>query len=483
VEKQNQLGIYIHPQGATVVCLGSQGGKRSVEDCFSVALEEHQENDWKLLASLIARRCTENQLQFSDTAVAVDCALFMQHIVHSNFTDDRQINSTVRFDTEEALATDISDQALSFVVNCSDDNGSELTVFTAQKRILSEILTALQQNNIDPVTIEPDINCLAVFISENAKWQSNRRPLYALLSGKNGYLLAFRSDTKASYMRTFFVGDSDRNELLKRELILTAALLVNETDSVNSLNLVDSAGLIDLKKLQKHLGMETCLYDLKLALDSEGKFTENCDDVVAFATAYGAVLAARKQAAQINFRSDFSPYQGKKVKLQKTLKILSISLSVLLLSLGLYLHLKLFQIQRYKSKIRDKLAKDYLVVMAGEKSLPSKIKQALSKLGTEYRSIEAENKGILSLTGEKAVSARLQLLLEAFNECAKAADLSIDSVSITSKSISISGSTSNRPNTQKLRDALKKTNLGALQENLQVKGDRDNFNITIFPEK
>jgi len=483
VEKQNRLGIYIYPQGATVVCLGDEGKQMSIKACFSVSLEEHQENDWGLLASLVAQGCARESLDFSGSAVAIDCALFMQHIVRSEFTDDKQIKSTIRFDTEEALATDVSDQAISFLVNSSDKNGSELTVFTAQKRILSEILTSLQQHNIDPVTIEPDVNCLAAFINENAKREGNRHPLYALLSGKNGYLLAFRPGAQAYFMRTFFVGDSDRNELLKRELTLTKALLVNEPESVNLINVVDSSGLIDLQKLEKHLGIETCLFDLKLAVDSEGEFIDNCDDVVTFANAYGAVLAAGKESARINFRNDFSPYQGTKVKLQKTLKILIISLSVLLLSLGLYLHLKLFQIQRYRSKICDKLAKDYMVVMVDEGRNVSRTKDALRRLRKEYRRIESENKGILSLKGKKAVSARLQLLLEAFNECARAADLSIDSISITSKSISISGSTSNRPNTQKLRNALKKRNLGTLQEKLQVKADRDNFNITISPDK
>ncbi len=78
--------------------------------------------------------------------MALDCAMFMQHNVHSEFSDPKRIAATVRFDTEEALATDITDVAIAFRITSSDDSGSNLTVFTAQRKVLSDVLGALQRS-------------------------------------------------------------------------------------------------------------------------------------------------------------------------------------------------------------------------------------------------------------------------------------------------------------------------------------------------
>ena len=164
MEGQNYLGIYLSKAAATVVCLKSQGRSYNVLGCFSVSAEGAEEQNPQVLAGLIAQGCAERELKFSEVAVALDCAMFMQHNVNSEFDDPKQIAATIRFDTEEALATDISDVAIAFSITSSDQTGSGVTVFTAQRKVLSDILLALQSNNIDPVTIEPDVNCLSRFI-------------------------------------------------------------------------------------------------------------------------------------------------------------------------------------------------------------------------------------------------------------------------------------------------------------------------------
>ena len=99
------------------------------------------------------------------------------------------------------------------------------------------------------------------------------------------------------------------------------------------------------------------------------------------------------------------------------------------------------------------------------------------------RQIENVKKGLLSVTGEESVSAKLTLVLEAFNKAAEKTSLSVDSVAITSKSISIAGETSSRDNTLKLFEAIKAGGLEILQQRLDSKAGRDNFRITVVPKK
>jgi len=298
--------------------------------CFSVSLEEQDQPSPQVLASLIAQGCLEKKWSFSEVAVALDCAMFMQHSVHSDFNDPKQIAATIRFDTEEALATDITDAALAFEITSTGKSGSELTVFTAQRKVLSEVLLSLQQHNFDPVTIEPDVNCLSRFIAAKASSAESQQPgtLFGILSGRNGYLIAPPVSTgaglqKASTARTFLVGPTqDRGALLTREVLVTAAL-VGGGEPINRLKVFDSAGAVDHRQLSEKLSIEADGVDL-LASEAESRTTADCADAVDFAIAYGAALAHSEKGHHVNFRDDFSPFQGKKIKLQKALKLAAI---------------------------------------------------------------------------------------------------------------------------------------------------------------
>ncbi len=244
MEAKNYLGIYLSKDTATVVCLGPQGRDHNVLGCFSVSAQEQAEQKHQELATLIAQGCAERELQFSEVAVALDCAMFMQHDVHSEFKDPKQIAQTVRFDTEETLATDISDIAIAFKITSSDQTGSALTVFTAQRKILSDVLLSLQSNNIDPVIVEPDVSCLSRFIARNVSLPEDSQPLFGVLSKRSGYFVVpGSSDSKeTSLMRTFLVGPTRaRTELLAREVSVTTALLENE-EPINCLKAFDSTG-------------------------------------------------------------------------------------------------------------------------------------------------------------------------------------------------------------------------------------------------
>ncbi len=481
VEPQSYLGIYIGRNTATAVCLGSQGRDRTILGCFSVSTEQDEQPSPQALATLIAEGCAERQLKFAEVAVALDCAMFMQHNVSSEFTDPRQIASTVRFDTEEALATDIADVAIAFEITSTGQTGSKLTVFTAQRKVLSDILGALQSNNIDPVTIEPDVRCLSRFISRNEPLAADLHPLFCILSGLSGYFIALPQSQKAPTMRTILLGPAqDRTDLLAGQIPVTAAL-VDVDQPIDCIKVFDSTDSVNNHRLSEKLNIEADSIDLAASVAAAPETLADCADTVDFAIAYGAALCYLEKTQTINFRNDFSPYQGKKVRLQKVLKVLSISVAVLVLAAGLYLQVQLLQKNKYRNRLHEKFEKQYSAVMFGEK-MPGKIKDAKGELGKAKRRIERVKSGQLSLTGEEAISAKLTLVLEAFNKCAAQTDLNIDSISITTRAITIAGDTSSKKNTLKLFETIKKSGLEILQQRLDSKAGRDNFRITVEPE-
>ena len=487
MEPQNYLGIYISRDTATVVCLTLIGRGGKVLGCFSVSVEEQEQASPQALASLIAQGCAERNLGFSEVSVALDCAMFMQHSVHSEFNDLKQIAATVRSDTEEALATDITDVALAFEITSSGQAGSESAVFTAQRKILSEILLSLQQHNLDPVTIEPDVNCLSRSIAAKASSAESQQPgtLFGILSRRNGYLIAPPASTgggsqKASTTRTFLVGPTqDRGALLTREVLVTAAL-VGDGESINCLKVFDSAGTVDYRQLSEKLSLDKIGGVDWLASEAESRTTADCTDAVDFAIAYGAALAHLEKGRHVNFRDDFNPFQGKKIKLQKTLKIAAICVTALLITIGLHYQIQLFKENQVRRALSKKFSENYSAVMSVQE--PPDKAGALRKLGSELRRIKDAKKGLITIKGEKSISSKLTLVLAAFNKCAKQTNLNIKSITFTARDIIITGDTSSRQNTQKFFNAVRNNGLEILRPSYDSKGGRDGFSITVVPK-
>lgn len=475
---QNYLGIYLSRDSATVVCLGLEGSKTNVLGCFSVSIEEPELQTPAELARLVAEGCASRQLQFSEAVVALDCSMFMQHDIHSEFSDPKQVAATIRFDAEEALAMDITELAIAFKIISTDQTGSELGVFTAQRKVLSDILLSFQRNNIDPVAIEPDVNCLSRYIGQNVPFGGGSHRLFCVLSRRNGYFISFADSHQSSAVRTFLVTSAqDRSELLAREVPVTVAL-AGTNEPISEIKVFDSSGRAGYEQLGEQFGIEAGSVELAGAAGVSEEALGALTDHVDFVIAYGAALCGAERGESVNFRSYFMPYQGRKVRLQKAVKLLSIAVGVLILAVGLYFQMQLFQKNRYRKQLRAKFERQYSAVMFGK--APPKSNPA-QKLARELRRIRDVKSGQLSVTGEESVSAKLTLVLEAFNKCAAQTNLNIDSISITTNTISITGDTSSRRNTLKLFEAIEGGKLDVLTQRLDAKGGRDNFRITVAP--
>lgn len=478
VEAQNYLGIYISRDNATVVCIGPQGHEHRILGCFSVTADA-QEGLTAQLARLIADECAERIPNYRDceVGVALDCAMFMQHSVRSEFTDPKQIAATVRFDTEEALSTNISDVALAFETASTNQNGSQLTIFTARQDVLSDILLSLQSHNIDPVTIEPDVHCLARFVEQKVSFSDDSGCLFSLLSAHKGYFIAFSKTRQTPAVRTFLVaGRQNRSDLLAREITVTSAL-AGGPQPLRRARIFDSQGSVDCGQLAERLGMEVQGFDPAAAAGAETDLPLDHADRVGFAAAYGAALAHLEKTQTINFRNDFMPYQGKKMRLQKMAKLLSIALTILVFAIGIYFHAELFRTGKARRALRNKLKPDYLMVMPGKERLPSNY---VKILGGEIRRIENVKKGLVE--GAMSIPAKLTLILKAFNSCAKETDLNINLIVLTDRNVNIAGDTRSKGNRNTLAffQAIRDTGLIVSQPRMDSKGGRDNFRVTVL---
>ncbi|MHC4757828.1 MAG: hypothetical protein ACYTE8_04160 [Planctomycetota bacterium] len=476
MESQKVLGIYLRKNTASAVCIETHDGKSSIADSFCVSTEDLEEQNIQVLINLIGEKIAEKRLLFSETAVALDCSLFIQHKIHSEFKDPKQIAQTMRFDAEEALARDVSDIAIAFKINSSNETGSELTIFTAEKNLLADIIASLQSNKMDPVTIEPDANCLKRFLSE--KLGTSETELVAMLSKHNAYMVATGSseDIQRTPARTFLLGiKKDRTQVLQREVPISAAIL--ESENIDALRVCDSMNSLDLEVLKESLAIRVESIDLFEILGTDPDTNTADQDQIELALAYGAALAVlNKTTDTIDFRSDFLPYQAKKQKLQKAIRFLSVSCTILLFVAGAFVQIKWFQNNKPVKELQNKFNTQYAAIMGKE---PERRRDPVRSLKSELVKVKSEKSGQLGIAGTESLTARLIRILLAFNNCAAQTNLNIDTLNITTKTITIAGSTSNRRNTLKLRNSLQKNSLQIVKDSLEEKGGRDNFRLTI----
>jgi hypothetical protein len=265
-----------------------------------------------------------------------------------------------------------------------------------------------------------------------------------------------------------------------REVSVTTALYENE-EPINCLKVCDSIGSVDYQQLSEKLGFEASGVDLAEAAIAEPQSLTDCTDPVDFAIAHGAALAHLERPQSINFRSDFMPYQGKKMRLEKALKFASVSVTIFLLALGMYFQMPLLKTNEYRRELRKKFKKDYSAVMLG-KPMPAGFTAALRRLSSEDKRIQNVQSGRSGASGEESMMSKLTLVLEAFNKCAVQTNLKINKISVTTRNIRISGDTSSRANTQKFFKAIKEK-LEMVQFDYKTENKRDNFNITVVPKK
>ena len=481
MEGQNYLGVYITADSASVVCIGKHEREAKAKDSsFNVHIDGTQESPYMLLASLVKQGCIERHLQYNEVAIALDCTMYMQHNVHSEFVDEKQIISTIHFDVEEALATDVSDDGIAFNIISSKPSGSEMMVYNSKKKLLGDVITAFRANGMDPVSVEPDISSIARFLRQMVVSEQQENILFGILSSHCCYFAAksFHQDSKVECvgLRTLLVKENHNAlALLSREIPITLALCGSE---INSAAILTNGDLPDIEQLKENIGIDVSVLDINQCGISDEMISSG-GDKVSIAIAYGAAISHLDKIHTANFRNDFMPYLGRKMRIEKMIKTASVILILPIFLLGIYLQWSLAKANKPFNELKKALSVDYSAVMMGKK-MPGKPAKDLEK---EIIRIENVQSGKLSIAGEQAISVKVTSLLAAFNKCAAQTKLEIEKIIVTPKNISITGSTSDRNSTLNLIDTLKKSGLEIGQYRYDLEGGKDVFKITIQSSK
>lgn len=485
MEQNRCLGIYVEPDGATIVLAAKTGSKIEVIEQFCIAAAEEtsasaakpqQSFSFAQAAKDISAACQEKQLVFTDIAVAIDCRLYRQQVLHSEFTEPKQIAQTIKFDAEEVLAVNAAETAVAFEIAGKGLSGSEVSVFAAAAGVMSEIILALQNNKLDPATVEPDSICLRRMIQQMPAWNEDSKPIWISLSKNKCFIISPPAQKGNALTRTFLVGASqNRGMLLSREIMLTTAA-AGVSRQGRKIMVYDSVSRVDTDALTGQSGFVVETFDPTETIAAKAEQPSD-NDRLSMIIAAGAAAGVLAKSEKVDFRPDFMPYQGKRAAFERTIKVLSISMAVLFIVLGVFSHLQYYKANSYRSRLEKKFSAEYAIAMTGAKF--TKGSEAVRRLKSEINRIKDVKSGILSATGEDSVEAKLAFLFEALNSVPAGVDIEIEKVAITTTTMTITGNTSSRGYLELFGAVDKHPKLRRGQSSYQSKDNRDYFRMSI----
>jgi len=221
------------------------------------------------------------------------------------------------------------------------------------------------------------------------------------------------------------------------------------------------------------LAVETV--DLSRLLTLEIPHDVKPDQLNGFLFAAGSALALTGRTHRADFRRDFMPYQGRRRILQRSLQVVSVSVTILFLAMGLYFQVKAWRNREDYSRLQQKLNESYSAAMYGAKRPSSE--PILSKLRRTLNTVKQQASGILD---ESSVTGRLTYVLESINNSPKTVDVNIKTITISDRLITIVGDTNSRTSTRELFDAFKKHKmLEVTDERFNTAKNRDEFVLTL----
>lgn len=466
------LGIYLSRERAIAALTFVEDGMLKVAECFTVTKEAKADQDCPSIAAQIAAELSSRQVSFDSVSIAVDCTMYTQHDIRSNFTDYKQIANTIRFDIEEVIGDDINRMAIAFYVVKSEEDSSIVTAFTAVKSELAEILADFQKHKIDPEVIEPDVVAFSRAVSYEMTDNSSRSPLFAAFGQKICYNSVMNSSHSTPVLRSFLYPESiDKTEVLSKQLKLTLArnTITVPVDTLCVINSdVDTSRLSG--KYQMNCPQLEDMFKQNSVLFGDG----SAGDVeTAIAAASSMAFSSKRN---VDLRQSFAPYQGKKRVIEISLRLIALAASILLLALAFNHTVSMMQVRNSISKVNERTNQEYSSAMRG-KEMTSKA--AVLTLQSEVKKLQRIKSGEDG-GDDNSIASRLRYILEAINSTPTSINLKINSITVSEGLMRIDGSTNSRANTQQLLNAIDKhSKLRRAQESLQQTGAVDSFSVNI----
>lgn len=300
--------------------------------------------------------------------------------------------------------------------------------------------------------------------------------MWMVISDKKCFIVSPPLAEGKAQIRAFVTAASqNKTNLAAREIMLTTASTAGGKD-IRKVLVYDSAGKVDIAQLSQSTSVPVEPFGTEQVIVSPVEPSSEVDNLDVIIAA-GAAASLLTKCERVDFRPDFMPYQGKREILEKGFKMLSLCLLLLFVVVGIYLHMQYYKTSSYRNRLNEKFKAEYSIAMPGAKFISSR--DAAGKLKREINKIKDVKSGLLSAAGDDSVEAKLMFLFEAVNSVPKSIDIDIEKIAVTTKTMTITGSTSNGGHLQLFGAVDKHPKLARANSTYEAKDNRDHFRLTI----
>ncbi len=475
MEHIQNVGLYLTRRQAMAVWMAEKDGGTMTA---VLDIQPSEDSSAQTAALQAARALRQHGILFDAAYVALDGGYYTQYNLHSEFTDIRQIESTIKYDAEDAAATDVMNLAVAFAVTGQVPTGSEVMAFSADRQAVTDILLDIQEGGLDPEMMEPDVMCLARALEQTLGISKHPDTLYVMAGAHNGYFVRPGKDGYAPSLRSFLLGGRDqRTAALTRELLLATAA-GDQSEPLRRVVFVQQPDGVDIEALAERTGIRTEVESAFEKLRCE-RPPDAAASPASILIAAGAAMAPMQRSLTADFRKDFMPYQGKRKMMEASLRLVCISLTVLFAALGLFFQSRTWRMNSYTDTLTSKMAEEFSAAMYG--ASPPGTEAITSRLRRTLANVRRVQEG-LGPGDEQSVPARLTFLLEAINDAPESVDVIIQQIDITERTMRVRGDTNSRRATLDLFETVKNhPRLRFGQERMSMAGNRDTFEFTVEP--
>ncbi len=374
-------------------------------------------------------------------ALSLNGRLYQTQPYHSQFTDKRQFDQTLRYDIEEEFAADADLLTLCYQQKPAAEAGTDLLVHTVPRAQMEEILNRFEQADLDALIAEPDVVSWLHYLKKQEELPSGAPVVVLGRAAEMLYILVLNEDHQPVLTRNEPCVSADMaDELLRCELPRSLAQLSEDQQPKYLLYHPDGLNTDNIKELAGS-GLEC-------------RSMREMDMTAACAAGVGiGWLSQPSQEDHSDFRANGLPPRTLVTMKRRGLYGLSAALSLLLLVWVLLMNLHSENYQSYESAATNEIMDAYSKVYPGQKpprnpgQIPSRIRRRLAEVGDKYSTLTVK-------TLPDSASNTLMLVFRALNKLGEEFDLRIESLSVHANASTFAGSVANMKDLELLYKAI-----------------------------
>jgi len=474
------LGLHYNESGITAVQVEKRGSDFVLGESFKVVPEARAGEELSAEASagtlaaeepvgslveMFGQELKRRGFGSSELLLALSGRYYQNQFHHSEFSEEKELRQTIRFDVEDEFTVDVDSLALCYQrLPMGDAAGSDLILYTVERGWLELLLRGLDEAGCDALTAWPDIAAWLSYLQNTEQLPPGESVLATAYCYGVLYILLLDAGQKPILARSVVCSaGQDLSALLIAEVQRSSDMLVDDEQPVRML--YHGSGFTS-----DQIGT------IRQATSLQCEPLQDEDAAVAFAS--GSAMSYLSGQAAVDFRED--GMQPRSLTESRSRAWYGFAAAVTLLMLMLLVVMKMHTV-RYRSAeaVADEQIREAYVAVMDKKPGPSA--NISRHIQTEYKTLRDKTRAKVDRSIPGSASHTMALVMGALANLGEDFDLDVQSLRVKAENAMLSGSFADMASQIKFDEAVNAVEQLKVErwDFVDTEEARRNFNTTI----